>query len=88
MPIPWPLVIEIALTAFGITSDFIMTDQLHSDATQLEYLLSHFKRGMTFEEFVANCWIYVMVGLGWIWFLLAVAFPKRGPRGARGRWAR
>jgi hypothetical membrane protein len=81
-------VLGIVLDVVAIGVDFWDAKSASDHYSQIEWLLANLGEGMTFDEFVANCWLLIAGAFLWTWLMLAIAFPKRGPRGARGRWAR
>lgn len=78
-----PQIAWMALTVVGIVVDWYWSSELNNAASQLESLLAAIQYGTTFEEFLADCWLFVLIGIGFVVMLLFVAFPKKKNNGVR-----
>lgn len=73
------MILSVIATVFSIALigvDWYCSSQLENAASQLEALLSAIQYGSTFEEFVSQCWMFILLGSAFVWMLAALAFPK------------
>lgn len=73
-------VIGAILSVVGIGVDWYYSTVLTDAGSQLEDLLSSIEVGSSFEDFLANCWLFLLLGFFVFWMGLSIAFPKRRPR--------
>lgn len=77
MVIPLIPVIGIVLDVLVIGVDYYYSSVLMDAGSQLENLLLSIETGATFEDFVSQCWLFLVLGFLVLWAGLALAFPKR-----------
>lgn len=70
-------VIGVILSVVGIGVDWYYSSVLTDAGSQLEDLLLSIETGATFEDFLANCWLFLVLGFFVFWAGLSLAFPKR-----------
>ena len=70
-------VIGVILSVVGIGVDWYYSSVLMDAGSQLEDLLLSIETGATFEDFIANCWLFLVLGFFVFWAGLSLAFPKR-----------
>ena len=70
-------VIGVILSVVGIGVDWYYSSVLTDAGSQLEDLLLSIETGATFEDFIANCWLFLVLGFFVFWAGLSLAFPKR-----------
>lgn len=80
MALPLIPIFLIVLTGAGIGVDFYTADVIEKETTQLMNFLNAVDYGLTFSEFVNNCWLFIGLGFGITWGIVALAFPKRKRR--------
>lgn len=71
-------VVGAVLSVVGIGVDWYYTSVLTDAGSQLEDLLLSIEVGSSFEDFVSNCWLFLLLGFFIFWIGLSIAFPKRG----------
>lgn len=83
------MVVQFIIPAIGIILDLALiganayyTGLLEDSASQLEFLIMSLQTGASFEEFIVNCWMFILLGFFVFWLGLNLAFPKRR-RGSR-----
>ena len=77
MVLPLIPVIGIVLDVLVIGVDYYYSSVLMDAGSQLEHLLMSIETGATFEDFVSQCWLFLVLGFLVLWAGLALAFPKR-----------
>lgn len=77
MVLPLIPVIGIVLDVLVIGVDYYYSSVLMDAGSQLESLLLSIETGATFEDFVSQCWLFLVLGFLVLWAGLALAFPKR-----------
>ena len=77
MVLPLIPVIGIVLDVLVIGVDYYYSSILMDAGSQLENLLLSIETGATFEDFVSQCWLFLVLGFLVLWAGLALAFPKR-----------
>ena len=77
MVLPLIPVIGIVLDVLVIGVDYYYSSVLMDAGSQLENLLLSIETGATFEDFVSQCWLFLVLGFFVLWAGLALAFPKR-----------
>ena len=77
MVLPLIPVIGIVLDVLVIGGDYYYSSVLMDAGSQLENLLLSIETGATFEDFVSQCWLFLVLGFLVLWAGLALAFPKR-----------
>lgn len=77
MVFPLIPVIGIVLDVLVIGVDYYYSSVLMDAGSQLESLLLSIETGATFEDFVSQCWLFLVLGFLVLWAGLALAFPKR-----------
>lgn len=77
MVLPLIPVIGIVLDVLVIGVDYYYSSVLMDAGSQLENLLLSIETGATFEDFVSQCWLFLVLGFLVLWAGLALAFPKR-----------
>lgn len=77
MVLPLIPVIGIVLDVLVIGVDYYYSSILMDAGSQLESLLLSIETGATFEDFVSQCWLFLVLGFLVLWAGLALAFPKR-----------
>lgn len=77
MVLPLIPVIGIVLDVLVIGVDYYYSSVLMDAGSQLENLLLSIEAGATFEDFVSQCWLFLVLGFLVLWAGLALAFPKR-----------
>lgn len=77
MPLPLIPVIGIVLDVLVIGVDYYYSSVLMDAGSQLEHLLMSIETGATFEDFISQCWMFLVLGFFVLWAGLALAFPKR-----------
>lgn len=77
MVFPLIPVIGIVLDVLVIGVDYYYSSVLMDAGSQLENLLLSIETGATFEDFVSQCWLFLVLGFLVLWAGLALAFPKR-----------
>lgn len=77
MPLPLIPVLGIVLDVLVIGVDYYYSTVLMDAGSQLEHLLMSIETGATFEDFVSQCWMFLVLGFFVLWAGLALAFPKR-----------
>lgn len=77
MVLPLIPVIGIVLDVLVIGVDYYYSSVLLDAGSQLENLLLSIETGATFEDFVSQCWLFLVLGILVLWAGLALAFPKR-----------
>ena len=77
MVLPLIPVIGIVLDVLVIGVDYYYSSILMDAGSQLENLLLSIETGATFEDFVSQCWLFLVLGFFVLWAGLALAFPKR-----------
>ena len=77
MVIPLIPVIGIVLDVLVIGVDYYYSSVLMDAGSQLEHLLMSIETGATFEDFISQCWMFLVLGFFVLWAGLALAFPKR-----------
>ena len=82
MVLPLIPVIGIVLDVLVIGVDYYYSSVLMDAGSQLEHLLMSIETGATFEDFIFQCWMFLVLGFFVLWAGLALAFPKRR-RGSR-----
>ena len=70
-------VIGVILSVVGIGVDWYYSSVLMDAGSQLEDLLLSIETGATFEDFIVNCWLFLVLGFFVFWAGLSLAFPKR-----------
>lgn len=75
-------VVGAILSVVGIGVDWYYSSVLMDAGSQLESLLSSIDVGMSFDEFISQCWMFLVLGFFVLWAGLSIAFPKRR-RGSR-----
>lgn len=78
MPIPIMAVAGAILSVLGIGVDWYYSEVLTDAGSQLGDLLMSIEVGSSFEDFVSNCWLFLVLGFFVFWIGLSYAFPKRG----------
>ena len=76
MVLPLIPVIGIVLDVLVIGVDYYYSSVLMDAGSQLESLLLSIETGATFEDFVSQCWLFLVLGFLVLWAGLALAFPK------------
>lgn len=82
MPLPLLPAIGAVLSVLTIGVDYYYSSVLMDAGSQLESLLSSIEVGMSFDQFLNECWMFLVLGAMVFWLGLSIAFPKRR-RGAR-----
>ena len=77
MVLPLIPVIGIVLDVLVIGVDYYYSSVLMDAGSQLEHLLISIETGATFEDFISQCWMFLVLGFFVLWAGLALAFPKR-----------
>lgn len=77
MVLPLIPVIGIVLDVLVIGVDYYYSSVLMDAGSQLEHLLMSIETGATFEDFISQCWMFLVLGFFVLWAGLALAFPKR-----------
>ena len=77
MVLPLIPVIGIVLDVLVISVDYYYSSVLMDAGSQLEHLLMSIETGATFEDFISQCWMFLVLGFFVLWAGLALAFPKR-----------
>ena len=77
MVLPLIPVIGIVLDVLVIGVDYYYSSVLMDAGSQLENLLLSIETGATFEDFITQCWMFLVLGILVLWAGLALAFPKR-----------
>lgn len=75
-------VVGALISVIGIGIEWYYSDVLLDKGSQLESLLNSIEVGMTFDEFLEECWMFPVLGFFVLWAGLSIAFPKRR-RGSR-----
>lgn len=70
-------VIGAILSVAGIGIDWYYGTVLTDAGSQLESLLMSIDVGSSFEDFLSNCWMVLVLGFFVFWIGLSIAFPKR-----------
>ena len=70
-------VIGTVLSVACIGIDWYYSTVLLDTGSQLEFLLMSIETGATFEDFVSQCWLFLVLGFCVFWMGLSFAFPKR-----------
>ena len=70
-------VLGIVLDVLVIGVDYYYSSVLMDAGSQLEHLLMSIETGATFEDFISQCWMFLVLGFFVLWAGLALAFPKR-----------
>ena len=74
-----PLIIAVASVG-SMVIEWYYAQQNEAYLSQIEYLLSGLQQGMSFEDFLMNCWLIIIVIIAYFFLLLWIAFPKRKRR--------
>jgi len=69
-------IVSIIFDIAVIGVDWYTSSLLNDSASQLEALLNSIQYGSTFDDFISNCWLFIVLGILFFWFCLALAFPK------------
>ena len=77
MVLPLIPVLGIVLDVLVIGVDYYYSSVLMDAGSQLEHLLMSIETGATFEDFISQCWMFLVLGFFVLWAGLALAFPKR-----------
>jgi len=64
------------LTVVSIGVDWYWSSELNDSASQLENLLNAIQYGMSFDDFLNECWLFIILGFAFFCLCLAIAFPK------------
>lgn len=70
-------VLGTVLSIVGIGVDWYYSSVLTDAGSQLEALLMSIRVGASLEDFVSQCWMFVVLGFCVLWMGLSIAFPKR-----------
>ena len=65
------------LTVISIGVDWYWSSELNNSASQLENLLNAIQYGMSFDDFVSECWLFILLGFAFVCLCLTIAFPKK-----------
>ena len=76
MVLPLIPVIGIVLDVLVIGVDYYYSSVLMDAGSQLEHLLMSIETGATFEDFISQCWMFLVLGFFVLWAGLSLAFPK------------
>ncbi|MDY0237016.1 MAG: hypothetical protein RBR71_13405 [Gudongella sp.] len=71
-----PVVLGL-LSVAGIGVDWWYSEQIAGSASQIESFLYAVEYGMSFEEFVTECWLFLALGAVSVWILTWFAIPRR-----------
>lgn len=82
MPLPLLPIIGIVADVVLIGVDSFWSSILTDSGSQLEALIQSIRIGASFNDFVSNCWLFLILGFFFLWAGLAIAFPKHR-RGSR-----
>ena len=70
-------VLGTVLSIVGIGVDWYYSSVLTDAGSQLEALLMSIRVGASLEDFVSQCWMFIVLGICVLWMGLSIAFPKR-----------
>ena len=73
----WLAVIGAIASAAYLYIDYRNAQSMEESVSQFGYLLDHISMGMSFDDFLVNCWAILLCLFCLFWIGLYIAFPKK-----------